>query len=231
VSLDKLHLPDSMPMLSQGKHRSPRKGACFMEMASFLAGERWSDHPECTHPLLASVARLVNDNTTNAGRQRLAVLIPSVIGLTSDDPRVDARIALRAATMALPVVAAERQCVMAVSVLACDRVLADLDGRPHDRLLASSRSALAKAPQAARWATDFTRGVSSSPQAFRRHAAPRIVRSAVEGLAAACVPDRDATLYALLTAAIDECTAAVRPPAAADARPVARVLPADALDH
>ena len=33
-----------------GRHRNPRKGACFMEMASFLAGERWSDHPQCTHP-------------------------------------------------------------------------------------------------------------------------------------------------------------------------------------
>ena len=34
-----------------------------MEMASYLAGERWSDHPKCTHPLVASVARMVNDNT------------------------------------------------------------------------------------------------------------------------------------------------------------------------
>jgi hypothetical protein len=194
-------------MLSQGKHRNPRRGACFMELASFLAGERWSDHPDCTHPLLASVARLVNDNTSDAGRQRLAVLIPSVIGLTSDDPHVDARIALRAATMALPVVAAERQCVMAVSVLACDRVLADLDGRPPARLDERSRSALAQAPQAAQWAEDFTRGVSGSPSTFRRQAAPRIVRSAVEGIAAACIPSPDATLRDLLAAAIEECAA------------------------
>ncbi len=36
----------------------------------FLAGERWSDHPHCTHPLLASVARMVNDNTPDAGMIR-----------------------------------------------------------------------------------------------------------------------------------------------------------------
>jgi hypothetical protein len=38
-------LPALLPTLSRGKHRSPRKGACFMEFASLLAGERWSDHP------------------------------------------------------------------------------------------------------------------------------------------------------------------------------------------
>jgi hypothetical protein len=43
--------PDLLPILSPGKHRSPRTGACFMELASLLAGERWSDHPACTHPL------------------------------------------------------------------------------------------------------------------------------------------------------------------------------------
>ena len=29
--------PESMPVLSRGKHRNSRRGACFMEMASFLA--------------------------------------------------------------------------------------------------------------------------------------------------------------------------------------------------
>ena len=34
-----------------------------MELASYLAGERWSAHPPCTHPLLAALARDVNDHT------------------------------------------------------------------------------------------------------------------------------------------------------------------------
>jgi len=100
-------VPDLVPILSRGKHRNPRKGACFMEMASYLAGERWSDHPRCTHPLLASVCRLVNDLTSDEHRARLAASIPCVIGLTGDDPRVDARIALRCARAALPIAAAE----------------------------------------------------------------------------------------------------------------------------
>src|SRR5215208_1046202 len=144
-----------LPILSRGKHRSPRKGACFMEFASLLAGERWSDHPACTHRLLAAVARHVNDYTSDAGRARLVELIPSVIGLTGQDLHIDAAIALGSARLALPVVAADRQGVMAVAVLSCERVLAELDGRPVRALAEQSRSALAQVPQAARWAEHF----------------------------------------------------------------------------
>jgi hypothetical protein len=200
-------LPALLPMLSRGKHRSPRKGACFMEFASLLAGERWSDHPACTHPLLAAVARHVNDCTSDAARPRLAELIPSVIGLTGEDLHIDARIALGSATMALPVVAAERQRVMAVSVLACVRVLAGLDGRPGGGLEEQSRSALAQVPDAAAWANRFTRGVRPSAKRFRRQVAPAIVGDAVQGIAQACVPDPDAMLRDLLVQAIGECAA------------------------
>jgi hypothetical protein len=199
--------PDLFPILSPGKHRNPRTGACFMELASLLAGERWSDHPACTHPLLAAVARQVNDHTSDAGRQRLTALIPSVIGLTGNDLHIDARIALGSATLALPVVAAERQRVMAVSVLTCDRVLADLDGRAPGALEEQSRRALAEVPHAAEWAHRFTSGVRPSPKGFRRQAAPTIVQDAVEGIAQACVPDPDGMLRGLLVQAIEVCAA------------------------
>ena len=200
-------LPALLPMLSRGKHRSPRTGACFMEFASLLAGERFSDHPACTHPLLAAVARHVNDHSTDAGRQRLADLIPSVIGLTGEDLHIDARIALGSATMALPVVAAERQRVMAVSVLACERVLAGLDGRPGGGLSEPSRSALAQVPDAAAWADQFNSGARPSAKRFRRQVAPAIVRDAAQGIAEACIPDPDAMLRDLLVQAIGECAA------------------------
>ncbi|MEJ3746235.1 hypothetical protein WEI85_23460 [Actinomycetes bacterium KLBMP 9797] len=202
-----IRLPDVVPVLSRGKHRNPRKGACFMELASFLAGEPWSDHPACTHPLLAGLARLVNDFTTDAGRQRLAPLVPSVIGLAGEDPHVDALIAQRAATTALPVVSAERQNVLAVSVLACDRVLADLDGRRPGRLNEASRAALAQAPHAARWAERFADGIAISPESFRRRSAPMTVEYAVEGIARACVDDPDGMLYGLLRDAITDAEA------------------------
>jgi hypothetical protein len=206
---DDSRLPGMLPMLTRGKHRSPRKGACFMELASLLAGERWSDDPACTHPLLALLARNVNDSTSDSGRPQLAGLIPSVIGLTGDDLHMDARIALRAATTALPVVSAERQRVMAVSVLAAERVLAALDGRAAGSLEDRSRSALAQAPHATEWAYRFSRGVEPPAKRFRSQSAPSIVRNAVEGIAHACVPDQDTMLRDLLAHAIDECAALV----------------------
>lgn len=204
------HPPALVPVLSRGKHRSARQGACFMELASYLAGERWSDHPACTHPLLAALARDVNDYTSDAGRARLVELVPSVIGLIGSDLRLDARIALVCARMALPVAAAGRQQVMAVSVLACERVLAGLDGRPGGGLEEQSRQALAQVPHAAQWARNFTRGLVISPKSFRRRSAPATVHAAAEGIALACVPQPDEMLYGLLTAAIGESAAWAR---------------------
>ena len=118
-----------------------------------------------------------------------------MIGPTGDDLHIDARIALRAATTALPVVAAERQRVMAVSALTCDRVLAELDGRAAGALEEQSRRVLADVPHAAdEWAYRFTSRVRPSTKGFRRQAAPTIVQDAVQGIAQACVPDPDGML-------------------------------------
>ena len=210
MSVDMTAVPDALPVLSRGKHRSPKKGACFMEFASYLAGERWSDHPSCTHPLLATMARLVNDFTSDDARPRLAALIPSVIGLTGDDLRVDATIALRAARTALPVASAERQRVLAVAILTSERILADLDGRAPDELSEASRQALDEVPHATRWANRFTRGMRISTKGFRRHAGPSAVRCAVQGIARACIPDPDAMMYELLASTIDDCATQLR---------------------
>lgn len=197
------HTPDLVPTLLAGKHRSPRKGACFMEMASFLAGEPWSDHPACTHPLLAELALLVNDHVADDSRQQLVPLVPSVIGLTSDDPRVDPRLALLTACTALPVAAETTQRALAVAVLTCNRVLGSLEGLPPNTLNVESQEALAKAPLAADWARRFSQGVVPTTRAFRRHAAPSIVRLSVKGIAAAAIAEPDAALCDLLARAID----------------------------
>ena len=181
-----------------------------MELASYLAGERWSAHPTCTHPLLAALARDVNDHIGDASLAGLAVLAPSLIGLTGDDPHLDARIALLCAQTALPVTAASRQQIMAVSVLACERTLAGLDGRPAGSLEEQSRIALAQVPHAAQWARSFTahgfaRAIPASPQAFRQRSAPFIVHAAVEGIAQAYIPQPDQMLRDLLIGAIGQC--------------------------
>jgi hypothetical protein len=208
-------VPELIPQLSRGKHRNPRKGACFMEMVSYLAGERWSDHPTCTHPLLGALARLVNDHTSDAGRGNLVELAPAVIGLTSTDPQVDVRIALRAALTALPVVCEERQRVLAVAVLAAEQVRCELDGRPAGELSEPSRRALEQVPHATDWARSFNRDMRTTLKGFHRHGAPNTVRHAVVGIAHAYVPDPDAMLRDLLVGAIEDCG---RPAAGGDPR-------------
>lgn len=196
--------PDGVPVLSRGKHRHPRKGACFMEFASYLAGEKWSDHPACTHALLASAARLVNDFSSDAGRQRLTALIPSVVGLTGKDAHIDVVIALRAASIALPVVSADRQRVMAVSILAGERRLDELDGRPLGTITADRLAALEQVPDAYKWAQAFGRHLKISTKGFARQTAPHTVAGAVDGIARACVDDPDQYLYELLAGAISD---------------------------
>jgi hypothetical protein len=201
--------PASMPVLSRGKHRNPRKGACFMEMVSFLAGQRWSDHPGCTHPLLAEMARLVNDSVADQLRPQLVPMIPSVIGLTSDDLHMDVAIALRSATVALPIAAEPRQRVLATAVLACERVLAGLDGRDPDSLSSPSRQALNQVPEAERWARSFSSGRPVSRGTFREQTAPHILNIAVESVALACAPEVEQRLIDLLAATIADCEAMI----------------------
>ncbi len=200
-----------VPVLSKGKHRSPRKGACFMEYASFLAGERWSDHPRCTHSLLAGVARDINDHTSDAGRSRLVPLIPTVIGLNGDDPRVDVGIAARCAAVALPVVAEARQRALAAGLLSTRRILISLDEQSSSifdaRILFDDvDEALSDAPHAMRWAEDFISRVQIDPKTFGRHSARSMVHVAVTGISEACIPDPDSMLHDLLYAVIEDCT-------------------------
>lgn len=194
-----------LPLLSRGKHRRPWKGACVMEYASYLAGEKWSDHPACTHPLLAELARQVNDFISDESRQTLVEFVPDLIGLTSSDLRFDVRIALTVARTALPVVAEPRQQMMATAVLTCERMLTDLDGRPDAPLSQQSRDVLDLAPRAAAWARRFTSNISISHRVFRRDVAPTIVRYGVQGVAHACIPHPDAVLHDMLVEAIADC--------------------------
>ncbi|MDJ0378020.1 hypothetical protein [Cryobacterium sp. PH31-L1] len=199
-------LPDIMPVLSRGKHRTPKSGGCFMEFASYLAGESWSDHPACTHPVLASLARMVNDCSSDDARSRLALLIPSVIGLTGSDRRVEVAVALRAGCEALPVASLERQRALAVGVLTCERNASILDPALAERMRPLIRAALDEAPDAERWARDFIGSAHSwSHTKFTPRTADTIIRVAVQGIGEACIADPDARLYTLLDHAISDC--------------------------
>jgi hypothetical protein len=200
-----------LPVLSPGRHRNPRRGACFMEYASYLAGLRWSDHPSCTHPSVAALARLVNDVTSDEARSRLTALIPSVVGLVGNDPRVPLVVSSLAASSALPISSEIRQRALAAGLLRCERLLAGSPGSVTERTRATVRAALDRAPAAEAWARAFEGEDSVTrprPIAISDEA---ILRASVIGIAEACILDPDERLVSLLTTVIAETSEILRP--------------------
>ena len=68
--------------LSKGKHSSPRQGACVMELASMLAGERFTDHPKSVSPVIAALLRAYNDMLDDERRQDLYGYASKCVGST-----------------------------------------------------------------------------------------------------------------------------------------------------
>lgn len=99
-----MNVPESLPSLSAGAHDADAGEACVMEYVSVLAGEPWSDRPECTHPLLAHEARTANDLLTDADRSRLVPLVGRLFGAADDSPTLRARLRLAQARQVLRLV-------------------------------------------------------------------------------------------------------------------------------
>jgi hypothetical protein len=119
-------VPEALPVLSAGGHLRLEDGACLMEYVSVLAGERFSDRPACTDPTLAAVARIVNDELSDEGRQPLAARAVTLIGRTGDRGRLAPAIVAACLAAALdrldrPVPALERQLRRATRRLAAGR--------------------------------------------------------------------------------------------------------------
>lgn len=213
--MDPLRAPDMVPVLSPGKHRHPGKGACFMEMASYLAGERWSDHPRCTHPTLATLARETNDHLDADHRDQLVPMIPDVIGTATEDPHVPLLVA-RAAALAVLDRESPHEGIALLGLIHSEVALNHLDGRDPATRTAEARVALEGHDQASRWAQKFTgevgrhRHTGAGTRADRR-AAHATVRTAVASLSMA--PGGQERLLALLGEAIGICRAAAATPA------------------
>lgn len=202
-------VPDVMPHLSAGRHRNPRRGACFMEFASYLAGERWSDHPACTDRTLAALARGVNDLVADDRRDELITLIPRVVGLSGSND-LGLLVSLRTAVVALPIASMERQRVLAAGILTLCALL-ETKGIPSREIRAEAHDALDEVPDAARWARTHISTVSARYPHLDTISAELIVATAVVGAARACVPDPDAALIEMLTLAVEDVERIVRP--------------------
>jgi hypothetical protein len=119
-----VRMPTAMPILVVGRHRSPRHGACLMEYTSVLAGERFSDSPRCTDPVLAAVARAVNDYSSDAARQRIAPYAGDLTGAHGAGDDVQRGIVRRCLLTALRFAAGTRRHVLLVALLGLDRAAA-----------------------------------------------------------------------------------------------------------
>jgi hypothetical protein len=174
-----------------------------MELASLLAGERWSDHPSCTHPLLAQLARQVNDHTSDAGRQQLLPLIPSVVGRGGNDRTW---LALAVALAASPIldVPEATQRVLAAGLLRAQQLCAQA-GPDLAEVRREARLALELVPGAVRWVERLGVRDLINEKTFTERCAPTMVRCAVEGMMRSDSSDTDRRLRDLLEVGIAAC--------------------------
>jgi len=66
--------------LARGRHRRPAEGVCVMELASMLAGERFSDKPRSVCPINASFLRPYNDLLDDDDRDELHAYASLLVG-------------------------------------------------------------------------------------------------------------------------------------------------------
>src|SRR3954451_7785442 len=101
-STDRHDVPVGLPVLQAGAHLMAEDGACLMEYVSVLAGTTFSDHPRCTDPTLAALARLGNDSCSDAGRPLLGVLAAALAATPRGDARRTAAVVRAAVGAAFP---------------------------------------------------------------------------------------------------------------------------------
>jgi hypothetical protein len=78
--------------LAKGKHSSRERGACVMELASMLAGEIFSDHPDSVSPTIAAFLRRYNDLIDDQHRQDLYAYAAKTVGTAASSQVEDARV-------------------------------------------------------------------------------------------------------------------------------------------
>ena len=64
----------------RGRRAQPWEKACVMEAVAYVAGEEWSDHPECASTVISAFLRSWNDSLSDEDRQMLKPLIPKLVG-------------------------------------------------------------------------------------------------------------------------------------------------------
>jgi hypothetical protein len=75
--------------LAEGKHRTPDHGACVVELSSMIAGEPFSDRPQCVCRVIGALLRPYNDKAGDR-RQDLYPYAAAIVG-TRGSTRLERR--------------------------------------------------------------------------------------------------------------------------------------------
>jgi hypothetical protein len=78
-------------VLYHGAH-DPNGKMCVMEAVAFVAGEPWSDHPECASPVIGAFLRSWNDVLDDEDRQQLKPYVTKLVGTKGTKAQEDARV-------------------------------------------------------------------------------------------------------------------------------------------
>ena len=97
-NLIKRELDFSKLVLLKGSHEPPKKPPpndwelemCIMEAVAFVAGETWTDSPQCASPTAGAFLRSLNDRMDDESRQKLKPYIVRLVG-SRGTPEVEKR--------------------------------------------------------------------------------------------------------------------------------------------
>ena len=81
IEIDQERLASVTALYSGSHDPDPDGQMCAMEAVAFVAGEPWSDHPQCASPVLGAFMRAWNDGLPDAERTALLLpLVPRLVG-------------------------------------------------------------------------------------------------------------------------------------------------------
>jgi hypothetical protein len=86
------HVPSFQTVrLAPGRHAAPEQGVCTVELASMLAGDRFSDQPRSACVAIAAFVRGYNDAIDEARRQDLYAIASLLVGSAGSQEQTHAR--------------------------------------------------------------------------------------------------------------------------------------------
>lgn len=203
--------PTALPILGPGRHRSRRHGACLMEYASVLAGERFSDAPRCTDPALAAVARAVNDYSSDASRQRIAPYAGDLTAAHGAGDDVQNGIVRRCLLTALRYADGGRRQVLLVALLGLDRAASGATRGWQDSMLSlDTEMALLRCDRGFAAAAAYVAPLSVTTREHARRATSIAVEMAVSTIAesAGSTQEADDALFDLFQQCLGDHTRA-----------------------